>query len=118
MYRLTRSQKYLEEHFGAHGEVEVSPGYNIAPSQPVITIRQDATKPVRILSTMRWGLVPSWAKDTSTAFAPNSLVSNIHDRMPVILSPDDYDLWLDLAFRDTASLTEMLRPFNAGLMRR
>src|SRR5215471_2740191 len=26
---------------------------------------------------------------------PNSLVADIHDRMPVILRPDDYDLWLD-----------------------
>ncbi len=26
---------------------------------------------------------------------PNSLLSDIHDRMPVILTHDDYDLWLD-----------------------
>ena len=25
---------------------------------------------------------------------PNALVSEIHDRMPVIVAPDDYDLWL------------------------
>src|SRR6266852_4924077 len=34
----------------------------------VITIRQNAREPVRNLSTMRWGLVPSWARDTSMAF--------------------------------------------------
>ena len=34
---------------------------------------------------------------------PNSLLADIHDRMPVILNPDDYDLWLDPAFRDTPS---------------
>jgi putative SOS response-associated peptidase YedK len=55
---------------------------------------------------------------TIVTTTPNSLVSDIHDRMPVILKPEDYDLWLDPAFTDTASATEMLRPFDAGLMRR
>jgi putative SOS response-associated peptidase YedK len=50
--------------------------------------------------------------------APNSLSADIHDRMPAILRPDEYDLWLDPAFRDTASVSEMPRPFDAGLMRR
>jgi putative SOS response-associated peptidase YedK len=49
---------------------------------------------------------------------PNSLLSDIHDRMPVILRPDDYDLWLDPAFRDMASVSEMLKPFDPMLMRR
>jgi putative SOS response-associated peptidase YedK len=66
-YRLTRSQKQPIEGFDAYGEVECSPRYNIAPTQPVVTIRQDAREPVRKISTMRWGLLPSWAKDTSMA---------------------------------------------------
>jgi putative SOS response-associated peptidase YedK len=49
---------------------------------------------------------------------PNSLLADIHDRMPVILKAENYDLWLDPAFRDTASVTEMLKPFDAALMRR
>lgn len=49
---------------------------------------------------------------------PNAVTSAVHDRMPVIMRSDNYDLWLDPAFRDTASLSEMLRPFDAGLMRR
>jgi putative SOS response-associated peptidase YedK len=47
----------------------------------------------------------------------NSLLADIHDRMPVILRPDTYDLWLDPAFRNTASVSEMLRPFEATTMR-
>jgi putative SOS response-associated peptidase YedK len=43
---------------------------------------------------------------------PNSLLSDIHDRMPVILSPDNYDLWLDPAFRNTSSVSEMLKLFD------
>jgi putative SOS response-associated peptidase YedK len=50
--------------------------------------------------------------------APNSLLADIHDRMPAILTPDEYDLWVDPAFRDTASVSAMLRPFDAALMRR
>ncbi len=197
-YRLSRSKQLVEEYFGAAStDVDWNPRYNIAPSQPVAVIRQDAREPVRNLSTMRWGLIPSWAKDpiignktinaraetaASTAsfrdpfksqrclvpadafyewkregkrkqphcfevnggelfaFAglwdrwanpqgeviesctiltttPNSLLADIYDRMPGILRPDHYDLWLDPAFRNTASLSEMLRPFEAVLMR-
>ena len=197
-FRQTRSQKYLEEYFDARGEIDAVPRYNIAPSQPIVTVRQDASKPTRALSTMRWGLVPSWAKDMSMgyktinaraetvattasfrepfksqrclipadgfyewqrngkakqpycfeltdgevfAFAglwdkwrnpqgeliesctiltttPNSLLSDIHDRMPVILSHDNYDLWLDSGFRNTVSLSAMLRPLDAMFMKR
>ncbi len=40
--------------------------YNIAPSQPVAVITQNAYGDgVRALEGYRWGLVPSWAKDDS-----------------------------------------------------
>src|SRR5882672_2637473 len=64
-FRQTRSQKQLEERFEAQGEVEIVPRFNIAPTQPVVTVRQEKGKASRRLSTMRWGLIPSWAKDTS-----------------------------------------------------
>jgi putative SOS response-associated peptidase YedK len=38
--------------------------------------------------------------------------------MPVILSPVNYDLWLDPGFRDVAEITAMLTPFEAEQMRR
>jgi putative SOS response-associated peptidase YedK len=198
-YRLSRRKQLVEEYFGAVSEeYEWSPRYNVAPTQPVLTIRQDSREPVRKLSTMRWGLVPSWAKDpgigyktinaraetlaTTASFrepfksqrclvpadgfyewkregktkhpycfevndgelfafaglwdrwrdphgdvvesctilttTPNSLLADIHDRMPAILKPDDYDLWLDPSFRNPASLSELLKPFDASPMRR
>jgi putative SOS response-associated peptidase YedK len=43
---------------------------------------------------------------------PNSLVRPIHDRMPVILGPDAYDLWLDPTPGRTARLKGLLRPFG------
>jgi len=65
---VTRSQKKLKESFNAYGEVDVFPRYNIAPSQAVITIRHAACKAVRDLLAMRWGLLPSWAKDMSIGY--------------------------------------------------
>jgi putative SOS response-associated peptidase YedK len=46
----------------------------------------------------------------------NELVASLHDRMPVILDPDDYDAWLDPDVKDTARLTALLAPFPAGRM--
>lgn len=38
------------------------PRYNIAPTQPVHVVRQDASGR-RTLDLVRWGLLPSWVKD-------------------------------------------------------
>jgi putative SOS response-associated peptidase YedK len=50
--------------------------------------------------------------------APNQLLQDIHDRMPVILAPDAYDLWLDPGFRNVAELKPLLQPYPAHAMRR
>ena len=49
---------------------------------------------------------------------PNSLVANVHDRMPVILSAEDYDLWLDPGVTDAARVADILKPFNPRLMKK
>ena len=195
-YRLSRRKQIVEEYFDASGDDDWSPRYNIAPTQPVPVIRQHPKEPGRVLSTMRWGLIPSWAKDMSgsagminarsetatskPAFrdpmrfrrclipadgfyeckrtgtskqpfcfevndgelfgfaglwdgwkdpsgqwikscsilttATNAVTSQIHDRMPVILNKDDYDLWLDPG-KTNVEIVDLLRPFDARLMR-
>ena len=45
------------------------------------------------------------------------MTSAVHDRMPVILDPDVYDLWLDPGMRDAGAASELLRPCDARLMR-
>ena len=197
-YRLSRRKQAIEQYFETANEAEWEPRYNIAPSQMVGVIRQDAAKPERYFSLVRWGLIPYWSQDASTghkminarsetvadkpafgepfrrrrclipadgfyewqrskrikqpfhfgmrddsmfAFAgvwdrwrdatgqvvescsiltttPNSLLADVHDRMPVILGSECYELWLDPGFRNTGVLAEMLRPFDARLMRR
>jgi putative SOS response-associated peptidase YedK len=196
-YRLSRRKQIIEEHFDAvSGDEEWAPRYNIAPTQPVPVIRQNPREPVRELSLVRWGLIPSWAKDASAAMminarsetaaakpalrdamrfrrclgpadgfyewsragntkqpycfevndgelfafgglwdrwtepsgkivetcsilttAPNAVTSAVHDRMPVILDPDGYDLWLDPGMRDPGAASDLLRPCDARLMR-
>jgi putative SOS response-associated peptidase YedK len=191
-YRLSRRKQIIEEHFDCGSdEPDWAPRFNIAPTQPVPVIRQNP-KPVRELSLMRWGLIPSWAKDSSaaasminaraetaatkpcvprcaeipqTAFTsgcererpngltvsrsirancsgfaglwdgwkdpsgqwvkscsiltttPNAVTSAVHDRMPVILDPDAYDLWLDPGMNDVSAASELLKPCDARLMR-
>lgn len=41
---------------------DLAPRYNIAPSQPVLIVRQDSSGQ-RELAPVNWGLIPSWAKD-------------------------------------------------------
>ncbi len=48
--------------FGVDTEVDATPRYNIAPTQDVLAIRDD-TGNKRELVSLRWGLVPFWAKD-------------------------------------------------------
>jgi putative SOS response-associated peptidase YedK len=198
-YRLSRRKQLVEEYFdSAPWEEDWNPRYNVAPTQPVPVIRQNPKEPVRELSLMRWGLIPSWAKDASVAakminarsesastkpafrdalktrrclipadgfyewaragkskqpycfevgegelfaFAgiwerwkdpsggwiktcsilttiPNAVTSAVHDRMPVILDQDSYDLWLDPGMRNVIAASELLKPCDAGLMRR
>jgi putative SOS response-associated peptidase YedK len=45
------------------------------------------------------------------------VTSAVHDRMPVILDPDSYDIWLDPGMRDVTTASELLKPYNAQLMR-
>jgi len=197
-YRLSRRKQILEEQFETQPwDDEWSPRYNVAPTQPVPVIRQHPKEPIRQISSMRWGLVPHWAKDASDAastinarsetaatkpafrdplkfrrclipadgfyewkrngtskqpycfevndgelfaFAglwdgwkdadgqwirtcsiltttPNAVTSTVHDRMPVILNPDSYDMWLDPGVTEVEVVSELLKPYDARLMR-
>ncbi len=42
---------------------------------------------------------------------PSELVRPVHNRMPVILDPDDYALWLDPGMNDVEPLKALLRPY-------
>lgn len=47
---------------------------------------------------------------------PNELVAGVHDRMPVILTPEGEDLWLDADTHDPAALAPLFEPLGAEAM--
>jgi putative SOS response-associated peptidase YedK len=52
--------------------------------------------------------------------SPNELMANLHDRMPVILPPEDYEQWLgtgkDADAKEIEQLRHLIRPFDAEQM--
>ena len=172
------------------------PRYNIAPTQIIPAVLEQSGE--RIVNELRWGLIPSWAKDekignnlinaraetlaekpsfknafrsrrciipasgfyewakkgsgakqpfyfylkkkdvfgfaglweewldkesgevletcTIITTEANAVLEPVHDRMPVILKADDYDLWLDEKEKDTDRLQKLLAPFPASEM--
>ncbi|NTV64798.1 MAG: SOS response-associated peptidase [Oscillochloris sp.] len=193
-YTLKASGEVLATQFGLPAAPDLSPRYNIAPSQLVPTVRLGSAG--RELALLRWGLVPSWAKDLTigarminarsetanekpafrrairqrrclivadgfyewqalpngkqpfyfrigqgTPFAmaglweswrspdqtevqtctilttrANDLLAPLHDRMPVILPPDQYAHWLDPHLHEVGPLERLFDPFPSTAM--
>ena len=188
-YTLASPTERLAEEFGVEASsIELSPNYNVAPTQGVAAVLEEAGQ--RRLEVLRWGLIPPWADDpgigsrminarsetapgkpsfrrafrerrclipadgfyewqrTNGAKQPyyihmedgrpfafaglweswskggegevrtctilttgaNALVGEVHDRMPVILAHDAYDVWLDPA-SERDELTGLLAPY-------
>jgi len=47
---------------------------------------------------------------------PNELMESIHDRMPVIIHPRDYNKWLDSAPQTPENLQPLIKPYPAEAM--
>ena len=61
-FTLTADQDSFEDRFSFTGfDLGWVPSYNIAPTQEVLTVTNDGAE--NRAELMRWGLVPSWAKD-------------------------------------------------------
>lgn len=59
------------------------------------------------------GEVSTFAILTTT---PNALIAGIHNRMPAIISPDQYAVWLDPGMTDVDRLLGTLGPYPERLM--
>ena len=69
------------------------------------------------------GLLEHWAGPdgdvqtfTVLTTEANALMSPIHDRMPVIIHPDNYAAWLDTSITEVTVLQAMLLPFPDRLL--
>ncbi len=186
---LTADSNTIQQAFNLDSvPAAMQPRYNIAPTQPVAVITNEAPK---TLTFYKWGLVPSWSKDAtagarminarseSAAEKPsfraafrrrrciipsdgyyewpeqdstktpiyfhregralfgmaglweiwqqpdggelrtcsilttdaNGFAQQFHHRMPVILSPDDYNLWLSPKEEPLAVLQALMKPY-------
>lgn len=196
-FGLTRPEALRLERFGITDLPPLAPRYNIPPSSDILVVRE--RKGVTQADMLRWGLVPSWAKDPSIGnrmanvradtalekpsfrtamqkrrclipadvffewqdvpgqkrrrpyavamlggepFAlgglweawrappdgewlitcaimttePNELLAPIHDRMPVIISSEEYAKWIDPSTPDTV-VRGLVEPYSEQEMR-
>src|SRR3990170_1713670 len=67
-FTLFDSSDSLAEWFGLGEGTSLSPRYNITPAQAVAVVRIPAEGADRELALLRWGLIPSWAKDPSIGY--------------------------------------------------
>jgi putative SOS response-associated peptidase YedK len=188
----------LADIFQVPHAIQLPLRYNIAPTQQVAVIRSENEQ--RSLSTLRWGLIPSWAKEAAigsrminargetvaekpsfrSAFkrqrclivtngyyewkkvgskkqpyyirmrdeqpfamaglweqwrgpknepldepmqtctiittSSNSMCDEIHDRMPVILDANHFDLWLDPEMQERTTLENLLQTYDSDEM--
>jgi len=80
-FTLQIPPELLAEIFGLT-EIPVYPSrYNIAPTQKVLAIRTVADNEHRELVSLKWGLIPSWAKDPSIGNRMiNARAETVHEK--------------------------------------
>jgi putative SOS response-associated peptidase YedK len=66
-YNLTSPPEAVRAYFELGSGLNFPPRYNVAPTQPILIVRQRAAVDhARELVLVRWGLLPAWVKDPST----------------------------------------------------
>jgi len=195
-YMITSAREAMKRVFDVPTLFELAPRYNVAPTQEVPVVRLQEGE--RELAMLRWGLIPSWAKDpeignrminargetvaekpsfrsafrrrrclvvadgfyewqkrphgpkqpyyitvgnggpfgfaglwerwsdpiedylvescTIVTIIANDRLEPIHNRMPVIIDPSDFDAWLDTS-GNPAIAQALLAPYLAERMR-
>ncbi len=181
----------ITRYFKVSVAPDIQPRYNVAPGQQILAICQTVDAQ-RMPAMLKWGLIPSWAKEESIGYkminvreesvkvkpgfklaykfrrclvpvsgfyewqkegsgkqpylirlsgsdlfalagiweswkkpasderiescailttSANGVISRVHDRMPVIIRPDDIDLWLDVN-SSTHRIDALMRPYD------
>jgi len=80
------------------------------------SLKSGATMALAGLFQERFFKGRSLVTSTVITVEPNPLIAGIHDRMPAILRPEDWERWLDPTFIDARELGNMLTPFPEAEM--
>jgi len=64
-FTLSKSSEVIASAFQLNEIPQLQPRYNIAPTQPVAVILRKPEDSELQFQQLRWGLIPSWAKDPS-----------------------------------------------------
>lgn len=67
-FTLRADAETIAQTFELNEAPELSPRYNIAPTQPAPIVLTTGGNAHREFRTLRWGLIPSWAKDAVIGF--------------------------------------------------
>jgi putative SOS response-associated peptidase YedK len=62
-FTLKTSRAKIAKLLGVKAVPTFEPRYNIAPSQPVLAVRLEPERGEREATFLKWGLIPSWAKE-------------------------------------------------------
>jgi len=62
-YSFTQLAEAIADKFQVKEVPPLSPRYNIAPTQEIATVSVNSESSDRQFKMLRWGLIPSWAKD-------------------------------------------------------
>ena len=86
------------------------------PKQPFHIQREDG-RPIALAGLWeRWKGPDGSRLESCTVLTttPNELLAEVHDRMPVVLAPDAWPLWLDREVQDVARVVPLLVPAPAA----
>lgn len=61
----TLLNRFLVKIFSSEIEEKMRPRYNLAPSQDAVVITSAGSPETRELQMMKWGLIPSWSKESA-----------------------------------------------------
>jgi putative SOS response-associated peptidase YedK len=86
-YVLTASPELVQQEFKLGDAPRLAPRYNIAPTQPVAIVTNDAPHELTIV---KWGLIPSWSKDAKIASTLINARSETADSKPSFRSAFKY----------------------------
>lgn len=87
-YRLTSLQPQLEEHYQAIASnlSTFEPNLNVTPGMemPVVALGRER---IPVITTFRWGLIPSWSKSEKTGYKMINARSETVTRKPSFSKP-------------------------------